>query len=223
MTVYYFILLMQKVIELILQNSPVDYVTSDTLQVILGSSGDSYYGIVKRALASGDLIKVRRGLYIPSEKYRRFRVSERVLSQKIYFPSYLSFEYALSLHGLIPDIIQRVLCASDCRSRVFKTPVGIYEYFHVPVKPFFHGVERRRDQSGEGYLIAGPERAICDLIYKRKLKWKNLSLITEGFRIEMGALCKLNKKLLIDISDNFSGKSVKIFINRLVEEINNVL
>ncbi|MGA1868454.1 MAG: type IV toxin-antitoxin system AbiEi family antitoxin domain-containing protein [bacterium] len=214
---------MQKIVELILEKSPVDYITTDLLHMILGGSKDRLYSIVKRALASKDLVRVRRGLYVLGEKYRRFKISEVILSQRIYSPSYLSFEYALSFHGLIPDIVQRVLSASYYRSQVFETQVGIYEYYHIPLKPFFLGVQRHKNQFGNGFLIAGPERALCDLIYKKKIKWVNISVLVQGYRVEEEELLKFNQKLLIDVADNYPVIFVKKFINKLVKEINNVL
>jgi predicted transcriptional regulator of viral defense system len=52
-----------------------------------------------RMIRAGEWIQIRRGLYISQDD----KTSPYLLAPMIYGPSYLSFEFALSYHGLIPE------------------------------------------------------------------------------------------------------------------------
>ena len=52
-------------------------------------------------LAQGDLVRVRKGLYVFGERYRHGPLDRILLANLVYGPSYVSLEYALSYHGLI--------------------------------------------------------------------------------------------------------------------------
>jgi predicted transcriptional regulator of viral defense system len=55
-------------------------------------------GKVARMIHAGELIQLRRGLYAT-----RRTINPHCLAASIYGPSYISFDTALSFHGLIPD------------------------------------------------------------------------------------------------------------------------
>ena len=64
---------------------------------------------------------LRRGLYL-----RDSRVNPLALAPAIHGPSYVSFESALAWHGLIPERVEEVVCATFKRPAEFETPVGRY-------------------------------------------------------------------------------------------------
>ena len=51
-------------------------------------------------LKKGDLIRVKKGLYIFGSDYRKGPYSPEIMANKIYGPSYVSQEYALAYYGL---------------------------------------------------------------------------------------------------------------------------
>ncbi len=113
---------------------------------------------ISRMLASGELISLRRGLYL-----RDRAVDPLSLAAPIYGPSYVSFETALAWHGLIPERVEAILCATLKRAVEFETPVGHYRYRHVPVRVFSIGIVRVEDTSLPWFL-ASPTKALCDTI-----------------------------------------------------------
>ena len=113
---------------------------------------------ISRMLADGELILLRRGLYL-----RDRTVSPLALAPSIYGPSYVSFETALAWHGLIPERVENVLSASPKRPAEFETMVGRYRYHHVPVRVFPIGIERIED-GPLPWLLASPTKALCDTI-----------------------------------------------------------
>ena len=113
---------------------------------------------VSRMLAAGELISLRRGLYL-----RDRTVNPLALAPAIYGPSYVSFESALAWHGLIPERVEEVVCATLKRPMEFETPVGRYRYRRVPVRVFSIGIERVEDPLLP-WLLASPTKALCDSV-----------------------------------------------------------
>ena len=60
-----------------------------------------------RMVANGDYVQIVKGLYETDKT-----VPGYLLAGSIYGPSYISFEYALSHHGLIPEAVYTITCAS---------------------------------------------------------------------------------------------------------------
>ncbi len=107
----------------------------------------------------GYLRKIVKGHYVftdtPLDEPRLFEIAAR-----IYRPSYVSLESALSRHGLIPESVYAVTAVSTRRTYRFETPIGRFSY--RTVKPgFFFGYE-----IGPGPArVATPEKALLDLLY----------------------------------------------------------
>lgn len=113
---------------------------------------------ISRMLAAGELISLRRGLYL-----RDRLVNPLALAPAIYGPSYVSFETALAWHGLIPERVEEILCAAIKRPAGFETSLGRYRFRHVPARVFAIGIERI-DDAAIPWLIASPTKALCDRI-----------------------------------------------------------
>ena len=122
-------------------------------------SEDSRYGLVKRALASGEIIRIRRGLYCLAPKYQKKGINLYALAQLVYGPSYVSLESALSWHGWIPEAVHAITGASFKKAKEFTTPLGVFRYDRVPQQVFYTEVERLTDASGncvsDGYAFEG--------------------------------------------------------------------
>jgi predicted transcriptional regulator of viral defense system len=113
-------------------------------------------------LKTGEIIRIKKGLYVPGTKYGR-DISRGILANLIYGPSYVSYEYALSWHGLIPEKVVGVTSACAKKNKEFSTPVGTFWYRKIPENVFSYGVELTE---GEQYpfLIASPEKALADRV-----------------------------------------------------------
>jgi len=111
---------------------------------------------ISRMLAAGELIALRRGLYL-----RDRTIDPLVLASAIYGPSYVSFESALAWHGLIPERVEEVISATLRRPVRFETSVARYLYRHVPSRVFAIGIERVEDPLLP-WLLASPTKALCD-------------------------------------------------------------
>lgn len=114
-------------------------------------------------LRHGAIVRVKKGIYVFGEDYRHRSYSRELLANLIYGPSFVSLDYALSLHGLIPERVSQVTSVTTGRGKVFSTPVGTFVYRPVPPDSFHLGMTRV-EQEAVSYLIATPERALADKV-----------------------------------------------------------
>lgn len=119
---------------------------------------------VGRLLDSGTLIRLKRGLYIQPPDVSGQALSLELISNHLYGPSYVSFETSLSFQGLIPERTYMVKSATTKRKKMFHTSVGDFEYISVPESYFSIGIQQRIVRNEYAFLLAGPEKALCDLI-----------------------------------------------------------
>ena len=62
---------------------------------------------ISREIKAKKLFKIIKGLYETNQNTKGY-----LLAGSIYGPSYISFEYALSLYGLIPERVTTITCAT---------------------------------------------------------------------------------------------------------------
>jgi hypothetical protein len=173
---------------------------------------------ISRGLHSGRLYKLRRGLYVLSNASAS--LSRMTIANQLYSPSYISFESALSYHGLIPEAVYTVTSACLLnKKKIYQTSLGVYSFEYSPCKPFFSGV----DKNDQGCLIANPLRALFDLISLRKKKYSSLIDLESDLRIDLDgfktALAGVTVKEIIDLADAYHKKTVSTFSTLLIREL----
>jgi hypothetical protein len=114
-------------------------------------------------LRQGKIVRVKKGLYVFGELYRRRPYSRELLANLIYGPSVVSLDWMLSRYGLIPERVATVTCSTPKRPREFVTPVGSFSYHQVPAACAPLGL-RRIDSQTHAFLAATPERALADKV-----------------------------------------------------------
>lgn len=119
--------------------------------------------LLHRYAAKGYIVRVKRGLYafpdaLPPEPY---------LANKIYEPSYISLEFALSYHRVIPETVYEITSVTPKAPRRFKTLGKIYSYRKIKKVAFTGYIIEK--QKGFSFQIADPEKAFVDTNYFRML------------------------------------------------------
>ncbi len=109
------------------------------------------------------VIRLKRGLYVCSPEVTGIPLSTELIANHLYTPSYVSMSSALRYYGLIPEQVYVMQSMTLKHSRDFDTPVGRYEYTHIPKGSFPIGLSSIR-KSGYAFVIATPEKALCDLV-----------------------------------------------------------
>ncbi|MBU0506005.1 MAG: hypothetical protein ABII18_04075 [bacterium] len=209
---------MNHFIETILEHHPRDIITDTEVINLFEGSNDRRYGLVKRALARGDIIHIRRGLYYLAKKFQRIPLNPFMLANQIYGPSYVSLESALSFHGLIPEAVKTVVNVCQKNSRLFNTVLGNFDYTQIPQNYFYLGVKQISDSHNQPFLIATPLKALADYVYVHKKNWKNLSEAAHDLRIDVFELYRLHSTDF-EIKEAYRNRRVKNFLSKLYEEL----
>lgn len=81
-------------------------------------------------LKIGALIRVKKGIYVLGKAFARTPYCLELLANKIYGPSYVSLEWALQYHQLIPERVDVVTSVSWKRKKRFDTPIALFTYDH---------------------------------------------------------------------------------------------
>lgn len=170
---------------------------------------------ISAMLAKGDIIRVKKGLYILGESLRRRPFCRELLANLIYGPSYVSLEYALHYHGLTPERAETLTSVTCGRSRTFDTPVGTFSYRMIPLEAFRTGMDRIELDDGRSFLIAVPEKALADRIVADRgagiTTQKELhDYLLSGLRIDPGMLRELDPARLAEIAQHYRSRRVKL-------------
>lgn len=120
---------------------------------------------VTALLRKGEIIRVKKGMYVLGPEYRQGAISREILGNQLYGPSYLSLEYALSFHQLIPERVETVTSVTLHKTKSFDTPLGRFTYRKVKKHYFSPGQIHQTQNNQRGFLIASPEKAIADKVY----------------------------------------------------------
>jgi len=207
--------LTEKVFECLLYS---DFSNEDVV-TLFPDSEDSRYGLVKRAIASGEVIHIRRGLYCLAPKYQKKKVNLYSLAQRIYGPSYISLESALSWHGWIPEAVYTLTSVSFSKSKEFKTPLAVFSYNRVTQKVFYAGVERLTDQEDNAFLMATPLKALADYVYVYKKDWAGIEPAAESLRIEREEFESVTNEQINSLIENYNSRRIKKFLKGLKKDL----
>jgi len=165
-----------------------------------------------KLLASGAVIRIRKGLYCFGEDFRKEPISREYLANLIYGPSYISLDYALSRHGLIPERVDVVTSVTTRRSRSFSTPFGMFSYRMVTNNRYTVGAVI--EQSGKvSFLMATPEKALIDKVWTDK-RFHGVSFsdyssyLIEDLRIDPEALARLDISRLQSIGSRYDSAQI---------------
>ena len=169
---------------------------------------------ITKLLRQGTIIRVKKGLYVFGEAERRAPVHKEILANLIYGPSYVSLEYALQCHGLIPERVETVTSVTTCRSREFSTPLGRFTYRAVPLAAFTTGVERVEVEPGRAYLLAVPEKALADKLHADKAALRTQgdirTYLDDDLSIDPAASRSLRADLLRDYAERYGSRKIRL-------------
>lgn len=202
------------VMKNILKSVETPYIDAQTLLNLLACYRRPREAIL-RMVKNEELIRLKNGFYLISEKITHG--SSKVIpfeqvANLLYGPSYVSLEWALSFYGMIPERVHTVTSTTLGRNKEYHTSIGDFSYFSLSSESYFIGIVQKKSQDFVGgFLIASPEKALADTVFKR---CKNLdkdqlkSELLESMRINRECFLALNKKLLEDIAKSYRAKHV---------------
>jgi len=173
----------------------------------------------------GILTRLKKGLYTFSALYQDGSVDSIVIANRLYAPSYVSFEYALSYYGLIPERVYEVTSATLYSKKLFDTPLGRFSYRPIPLEVYALGVDWFYDERDGGKFVATPEKALCDKVRAdrglgRLNQEKMKGYLLYDLRIEWEVLMTLDARLVEAIAHKYKSYNLKNLSSVLKKEKN---
>jgi len=119
---------------------------------------------ISALIAKKHIIAIKRGFYVLSEKHRNDAVHPGLISNLLHGPSYVSLDYALAWHGLLPEAVFETTAVTTKRAKSYDTPLGRFSYVQSFLPLYSIGVLSEENPDGTAFLMASKEKAICDKI-----------------------------------------------------------
>ena len=136
---------------------------SSDVRRVLGVSPVAAIFLLHRYTKKGLISRLKRGIYVfpnrlPPDLY---------IANKLYEPSYVSLEFALSYHRVIPETVYEITSVTTKATRHFSVSGKTYSYRKLKRAAFtgYYVVQRQ----GANFLIADAEKAFVDVLYFRVL------------------------------------------------------
>ena len=193
-------------------------ITADQLKRLLGNGDGRRYALVNRALKSGELVRIQRGLYTLAQS----DVHPFVVSQAITPGSYVSFETALAYWGWIPEKVSTITSVTPGRKAklVENERFGLFRFLSLAInRGYFLELINRIEIEGGTALIAQPGRALMDLVCRRKIAWTGLDWLTHGLRIDYELLQTISREKINLLRLVYKHKRMQTFIDALGREL----
>ncbi|MDY2913034.1 MAG: hypothetical protein SOV58_00160 [Candidatus Enteromonas sp.] len=172
---------------------------------------------IKRDADNGVLFRLSRGIYETNGNTNPCLLASSILS-----PSYLSFDWALSYYGLIPEKVAAITSASlgVRKNKTFINKFGRYEYSDIPPNAFSEGLTYL--ENGEYMVkIATKEKAICDSLSKWRVvnsikALKELLFVDK--RIDEEEFCTCDFKAMTRLASLYKKTNLDLLIKFIRKE-----
>jgi len=194
-----------------------EYVTF-SISDIRKADSNFYHSRLYEWQQKGYIKKIVKGYYIFSDTAVN-DISLYHIANRIYAPSYISLEIALSYYNLLPETVYSVTSVSTKRTYKFSTPIG--EFIYRSLKPgLFFGYQIVRENNNIAYKIADPEKALLDYLYfnphYNTLKdYGELRINNEIFRET------IKEEKLLSYVDRFGQKKLEVRAKKLLRYLKN--
>jgi len=207
-------------IEKSLQQYKTHIIDHATLSSIIVNSG--YTGIndkINKLKRKGYIETLKRGLYLHMSPFSQSSISKEIIANTMLSPSYISFDYALSYHGLIPESVFDITSATTKRSKSFKSQSGTYSFTKINKELFPIGLLIESTQNGN-FIIATKEKALCDKVYYTKdvqitSKKSMISFLIDDLRVDVDELEDCDMSIFIKYFEISKSKKIKFLVEAL--------
>ena len=174
---------------------------------------------ISRDIKDGKLFKIITGLYETNPNTPGY-----LLAGSIYGPSYISFEYALSFYGLIPERVTTITCAcfDKKKKKQYNTDFGVFTYRDVPVLVYPEEIILK-EENNYSYQIATPEKALCDKLYTLAplSNYSNLeNMLFNDLRIDEDEFKKLDTNKIAKLSELYHSTNIDLLARYMRRNIN---
>jgi len=182
------------------------------LATLLRKSVSNVNDKISNLVRSGELIRLKKGFYAFSKAYLTRPIDLISVANTLYTPSYVSFDYALSYYGMIPERVNEITSATCKNEKLFETPIGRLSYKKVPLKVYPLGVDWFYDSIEGGRFIATPEKALCDKIrYDRGIGTLTQKAMVKYLKydLRLEIIKPLDAELIDEIASAYRSRNLK--------------
>ena len=175
---------------------------------------------VRNLELGGKILRLKRNLYVVDPSVSKQSLSTELIANHLYSPSYVSMSSALRYYGLIPETVYTTQSMTIKHSRTFDTPIGRFDYRFMNREAFHIGITSINKQN-YSFLIATPEKALCDLVAnspKVNLRYrKDVEVyLEEDIRMDIEDFKKMDARIFENyIKTGKKPSSIQTFINYL--------
>lgn len=192
------------------------------LSRLLGGTDARRYGLVNRALQAGELLRLKRGMYVMSPRFHQTLPHPFVVAQALLPASYVSFEAALAWHGWIPEAVYATTSVTPKRKSI---SYDVQDYGQFAFHPlalangyFLSGIQRV-NLAGQHCLVASPLRALLDWACLRKWDWQGLPALLDGLRLDEDELYKASHSDIRRLKPVYKHQRVRDYLESLAEAL----
>ncbi len=194
---------------------PLSVLSHEMLSALLKTSVSNVNDKISNLVKSGELIRLKKGFYAFSKPYLTKPIDLISVANTLYTPSYVSFDYALSYYGMIPERVSEITSATSKNGKIFDTPLGRFSYKKVPLKAYSIGVDWIYDKDEGGKFIATSEKALCDKIrYDRGIGTLTQSTMCDYLKydLRLDIANSLDTQLIEAIATAYRSKNLKTLL-----------
>lgn len=179
---------------------------------------------ISELIKSGDLISIRRGLYIPGPEADLPAPEPFLIANHLRGPSYVSLESALSYWGFIPERVYEITSATTKTAKKYTSSVGRFSYQHLPSPYYSFGVQSLQLTSKQTALIASREKAVCDKIILTsgvtlRSPRQTKDFLLEDLRMDESMLSQLDTKIIVSWLDDAPKRSSLEMLVKTLNEL----
>lgn len=160
----------------------------------------------------GYVICLKRGVYTLNNDDRDVKFSLFFLASNLCTPSYISLESALEYYHMIPERVVQITSITTKKTQQYQNTFGFFTYHHLKTSLFDYFMAKK-DEYGNNFFIAYPEKALVDFLYFRTRGNKQIEEDIFDISFRLQNLEGLDKSKIAHITADFRNNR----LNRVVD------
>jgi predicted transcriptional regulator of viral defense system len=185
-----------------LHESGLKIFTGLEFRMLTGYSKVAAQKLLERYSEKGVFVRIKPGLFC----LKKNMPSQYFIANRIYKPSYISFETALSFYGMIPETVYGCTSATTMTTRRFNAAGQNYSYHKIKKNAFTGYIILKTGE--EEVLFAEKEKALADYFYYVFLKKRKMN---DRLRIK-----DLNKNAVMRYAEMFGKPKFREWIKNVI-------
>ena len=174
------------------QLNTASFFNKETLSRVIESEDDALSANIQRWLKKGNLIQLKKGLYVTKEYYQSLgdkQAYSEFLANILKKPSYLSCEYVLQKYSILTESVFAITSVSRKKTRSYQNNFGTFVYSNIKDE-LFTGF-KIISKGGFEIKEATKAKALFDFLYLRLWRVTEITKeIIESYRFNLNEITK---------------------------------